>query len=163
MKQLLLLRHAKSDWDDVSLRDIERPLAKRGRRDAPRMGRALKARQVTIDYVLCSPATRARQTMELFTEAAGIKAPVEFEEHIYDAGVADLIKVVRALPDEHTTAILIGHNPGFESLLGRLTGLYHTMPTAALACMELPVEHWQDVEGGKGKLLWLLTPKTLED
>lgn len=162
MKILLLLRHAKSDWDDVSLRDIERPLAKRGRRDAPRMGQALKDRHIAIDYVLCSPAKRARQTMKIFTEAAEIHTTPQFEEQIYDATTAELLKVVRAIPDEHNNVLMVGHNPGFETLLGRLTQTQHTMPTAALACIEFAVDHWQDVEDGKGKLLWFLTPKTLD-
>ncbi len=161
MKMLLLLRHAKSDWDDVSLRDIERPLAKRGRRDAPRMGQALKARRLTVDYVLCSPATRAMQTMELFTKAAEVEASLQYEAQIYDASVPELMKVVRAIPNEYANVLMVGHNPGFESLLGRLTKLYHPMPTAALACLELPVNHWQEVEDEAGKLLWFLTPKML--
>src|SRR5256885_5402927 len=108
MKTLLLLRHAKSDWDDRGLRDFERPLAKRGLRDAPRMGKALKKQGNLPDLILCSPATRAKETMELFKEAAALDAPVEFEQNIYEASSAELIKIVRHLPDEQNSVLMVG-------------------------------------------------------
>jgi phosphohistidine phosphatase len=163
MKTLVLLRHAKSDWEDVRLRDMERPLAKRGLRDAPRMGKALKKQGNLPDLILCSPATRARQTLELFKDAAKLDAPVEFEQNIYEASTAELMHIVRRLPDERNCVLMVGHNPGFENLLSRLIGVERLMPTAALVCIELPVDHWQDVEDGEGKLQWFLLPKSLAD
>src|SRR5215208_2840394 len=100
MKTLLLLRHAKSDWEIPSMRDIERPLAKRGRKAAPRMGKALRDKGVAPDYILCSPAVRARQTMERFVEAAELNVEPQFEQNIYEASSAELLKIVRHLPDE---------------------------------------------------------------
>ena len=161
MKTLLLLRHAKSDWDDVRLRDIERPLAKRGRRDAPRMGKALRKQGQLPDLILCSPATRAKETMELFKEAAMLEAPVEFEQNIYEASAAELLKIVRHLPDERHCVLMVGHNPGFENLLSRLIGVERLMPTAALACVTFLISRWEDVEDGEGKLQWFLIPKNL--
>lgn len=161
MKTLLLLRHAKSDWGDAGLRDFDRPLAKRGEKDAPRMGGVLTEKAVSPDLIVCSPAVRATQTMERFKDAASLDLPIEFEPNIYEASVGELMKIVRRLPDDKNTVLMIGHNPGFEALLWRLTGVAEHMPTAALACIELPVEKWEDVEDNQGKLVWFMTPKTL--
>ncbi|MCI0489001.1 MAG: histidine phosphatase family protein [Blastocatellia bacterium] len=162
MKTLMLLRHAKSSWDDPSLRDFERPLAPRGGKAAPRMGKALAESGPLPDLVISSPATRARQTAELFIGSAGISLSPQFDDRIYAASSAELMKVVRAIPDASDCALLIGHNPGFEDLVARLTGSFERMPTAALACIEFPVDRWEDIEDGEGKLNWLLTPKDLK-
>lgn len=161
MKTLLLLRHAKSSWDEPGLRDFERPLAGRGKRDAPRMGEALRERGPLPDYVLSSPAQRARSTMKAFIKAAGVDITPQFEEGIYEASSAELMKIARRLPDTSACALMVGHNPGFEDMVSRLTGSFERMPTAALACIEFDTERWEDMEDGQGKLAWLLTPKQL--
>jgi phosphohistidine phosphatase len=163
MKTLILLRHAKSDWGNAGLNDFDRPLAKRGIHDAPRMGEVLKKQGSLPDFILCSPAKRAKETMELFRQAAELEAQVEFEQNIYEASSAELIKLVRHLSDEHSRVLMVGHNPGFESLLSRLIGSDRQMPTAALACVEFQIDAWKDVEDGEGKLLWFLIPKALDD
>jgi phosphohistidine phosphatase len=159
MKTLLLLRHAKSSWGDASLRDFERPLAKRGKRDAPRMGEELKMHAPVPDVIISSPATRARQTIEAVVQSSGITSRLEFNENIYGASSAELMSLVRRLPDSANCALMVGHNPGFEELVSRLTGTETVMPTAALASMEFQIDHWNDLEDGAGKLNWLLTPK----
>jgi phosphohistidine phosphatase len=161
VKTLLLMRHAKSSWDDASLRDFDRPLAGRGRRDAPRMGRALAVLDSAPDYVVSSPAVRARETIEAVINEGHFSAPVEFNESIYDASVPALMQIVRRLPFDRQRVLMVGHNPGFEDLLTRLTGERGRMPTAALACIEFHVDRWQEIEDGQGKLVWLLTPKQL--
>lgn len=162
MKILMLLRHAKSSWDDPSLRDFDRPLAPRGNKAAPRMGKALAKSGPLPDLVVSSPATRARQTIELFISSAGLSLSPQFEESIYAASSAELMKIVLTLPDASGCALLVGHNPGFEDLLARLTGSFERMPTAALACIEFSADRWGDIEDGKGRLNWLLTPKDLK-
>ena len=164
MKTLLLLRHAKSSWNAPATRDIDRPLGGRGERDAPRVGKALKDSGATVDLVVSSPATRARQTAELVTAAANYKGPVRFEPAIYEASASDLLDVVRALPDDAETVVLVGHNPGFEELLGALCGGRSAparvrVPTAALACVELDCERWRDADAGT--LQWMLVPRIL--
>lgn len=161
MKTLLLLRHAKSSWDDASLRDFDRPLAPRGERDAPRMGKALGARGASPDLIVSSPAARARATIKSVIKAAKLELEPRFDESIYGASSAELMKLIRGLPDSSSSVLLVGHNPGFEDLVGRLTGSEERMPTAALACIEFQIRHWEDVEDEKGKLAWLLTPKQL--
>lgn len=158
-----MLRHAKSDWDDSSLKDFDRPLASRGKHDAPRIGKALKKRGPLPDLVISSPAARAKATIEAFIPAAGLEIVPQFEGGIYDAHSDELMRIIRDIPDTSNCAIMVGHNPGFENTVSRLTGTDTHMPTAALACIELPIDRWEDAEDGQGNLVWLLTPKHLED
>src|SRR6185295_4076298 len=99
MKTLLLLRHAKSDWGDSSLRDFDRPLADRGERDAPRIGKALRKSGVTPDVIIASPAARAKATVQAAMKAAKIELNVTFDEAIYGASSSELMKLIRRLPD----------------------------------------------------------------
>ncbi|HKV39772.1 MAG TPA: histidine phosphatase family protein [Blastocatellia bacterium] len=161
MKTLLLLRHAKSDWDDRSVRDFDRPLAPRGERDAPRMGKELRKRGPLPDLIISSPAARAQQTIEAFLRSAQLGVSPNFDERIYGATTADLTTLVRSLPDSSNRPLLVGHNPAFEETLARFTGVHEHMPTAAMACIEFQVDHWANVEDGQGTLAWLLTPKEL--
>jgi phosphohistidine phosphatase len=161
VKTLLLLRHAKSSWDDSKLRDFDRPLAARGKHDAPRIGKALRERGPAPDLIVSSPAARARETIEAVINSANLTQRPIFDESIYGASSAELMKLIRGLPDESFCALLVGHNPGFEDTVSRLTGTSERMPTAALACIEFQIERWEDVEDERGKLLWLLTPKQL--
>ena len=159
MKTILLLRHAKSSRDDPSLPDFDRPLEQRGRRDAPRMGKLLKERGPLPDLIISSPAVRAKETLEAFAHSAGLDPNFQFDESIYGATSPELLKVIRRITKKVSCALLVGHNPGFEDLLSRLTHTHSNMPTAALACIEFQINSWDDVEDGKGKLIWLLTPK----
>ena len=160
-KTLLLMRHAKSSWDNASLSDFDRPLAERGRRDAPRMARGLVALDSAPDLIVSSPAARARETIEAVVREGQLTAPLEFNAGIYDASSSELMRIVRRLPNEYRRVLMVGHNPGFEDLLARLTGERGRMPPASLACIEFHVDRWDDVEDGQGKLVWLLTPKQL--
>ena len=162
MKTLLLLRHAKSSWKDNSVRDFDRPLNQRGLKTAPAIGRLIRKRKLQPDLVLSSPAERARQTTELVNEAASLKIELRYDERIYEASVARLLEVVSQLDDEAGVVILVGHNPGLAELLEMLTGEAHSLPTAALACIELNIEKWNKVRAGAGRLDWLVTPKELK-
>lgn len=164
MKHLILLRHAKSSWDDPSLDDFDRPLAPRGEKDAPKMGRALKAASSLPDLVVCSTAARARQTAAIALKTAGYKGPVRHEDRIYEASVEALLDVVRSIDDAVETAMLVGHNPGFEMLIGALIGQKGHLasvrvPTANLARLELAVDSWRIVSHGSGTLIWQLIPR----
>lgn len=163
MKTLLLLRHAKSSWNDPSQRDFDRPLNDRGKRDAPRMGRALADRGPAPDLIVSSPAVRAKQTVEAVISAAGFTAPLQFDESIYEASLGELMRVVRNLPDNSSAVLMVGHNPGFEGLVYRLSGANERMTTAALAAIEFQIDRWQAVEDGQGKLLWVLIPRQFRD
>jgi phosphohistidine phosphatase len=164
MRTLYLLRHAKSSWKDETLRDFDRPLKGRGRRAAEQMGEVLAEEKLKSPLVISSPAVRARETTELVLESAGLKIKPRFEERIYEADVRTLLAVVQSIPDSSNTAIMVGHNPGFENLLSYLTGDNRHMSTCALAKIEFDVASWSEVsEEEMGRLELFVTPKELED
>ncbi|HEU4388798.1 MAG TPA: histidine phosphatase family protein [Blastocatellia bacterium] len=162
MKTLLLLRHAKSSWDDSSLPDFERPLAPRGKRDAPRMGKEFASRGPAPDLVVSSPAQRARDTTTLFLHAAKIQTQLRFDDKIYEAGTAELVSLVRKMPDTAASVLMVGHNPGFEELIVRLTKSRRAVPTCSLTRIDFDVENWEAADDGAGKLVWQLNPKELQ-
>lgn len=162
MKTLLLLRHAKSSWNDPGIADFDRPLNERGLRAAPLVGRFMRERKLRPDLVICSPAARARETASLVIKAAGLDAPLRFDERIYDATPARLFEIVSQIEDAASEALLIGHNPGFEQLLERLTGEARRMATATLAFITLDIEKWNKLRDGCGRLEWIVKPKELE-
>lgn len=143
------------------MRDFDRPLKERGREAAEVVGKRLANEKLKHPLVLCSPAVRTRETAEIVLESSKIKADVRFEERIYDASLRDLLQVVSDIPDDVQVAIMIGHNPGFEELLGYLTGESRHMPTCALAKIKL--DGWENVRAGEGSLEWFITPKKLAD
>ena len=161
MKILLLLRHAKSSWDDKSLRDFDRPLNRRGLKAAPMVGEMMRKRKLRPEVVLSSPAERAKETTRLVCDAAGLIAAVRYDDGIYEASVRRLLEIVSQIEDAVNNAMLVGHNPGFEELLATLTGESNRMTTAALACIELSIERWSEVTSGTGKLQWIVKPKDL--
>lgn len=163
MKTLFLLRHAKSSWDDPSLKDFDRPLNGRGARAAPLMGKYMRKQKLSPELILCSPARRTRETVALFKEAARLDAPVRFDERIYEASLEQLCEVVSQIEERVDKAMLIGHNPGLEELLFYLTGEEERMVTAALAQISLDIEKWSKVSERSGSLDWLVKPKELGD
>jgi len=164
MKTLLILRHAKSSWTDSSLDDHDRPLNERGRRDAPRMGRLLANEELLPDLVLSSTARRARETVELVVEACAHAGRVIFTDDLYLAEPSTWIDGLGQIDDKVTSALIVGHNPGLESLIGILTGNDETMPTAALADIELPIDTWSQLSAGiAGRLRSIWRPRDLAD
>ncbi|HEX8922144.1 MAG TPA: histidine phosphatase family protein [Pyrinomonadaceae bacterium] len=161
MKKLLLLRHAKSSWEDASLPDFERPLNERGLRAAPLVGKFLRQQKIRPDLVICSPAKRTRETIALVLKAAGIETEVRYDERIYEASVSRLREVISEIEDDKREVMLVGHNPGFENLLERLTGQQERMPTAALARIILDSENWKEAAAKSGYLELFVKAKEL--
>lgn len=159
MKRLLLLRHAKSSWDHPNLADFDRPLNPRGLATAPFMGELIARRELQPDEIVSSPAKRAMQTALLIKESAGIDASLRFDERIYEASPKSLLQVSSELSDELSSAMLVGHNPGFEGFIGFLTGKVEPMPTAALAVIDLNIKSWAKIKGGSGSVNAVLRPK----
>jgi phosphohistidine phosphatase len=135
-RTLVLLRHGKSDWSGDEP-DVRRPLAKRGRRQVPEAGRWLATGVGAVDLAVVSPAERARETWQLVADELADPPPVRIEERVYAASDSELLDIVRDLPDEASTVVLVGHNPGMEDLVEVLTGQWVPMPTSALAIIEL--------------------------
>lgn len=134
---LVLLRHAKSDWSGDQP-DLARPLAKRGRRLAPDAGRWLATHINGFDLAVVSPATRARSTWDLVAAELDTPPPTRIDDRVYAAPDRELLAVVRELPDDLKTVVLVGHNPGLEDLVSTLTGEPVPMRTAALAVVTVP-------------------------
>jgi phosphohistidine phosphatase len=162
MKTLLLFRHAKSSWSDSSLPDVARPLNERGLKAAPLMGSVIAERAVRPSLILCSPAVRTKRTAELVLAAANLDVPVTFDERIYAATHARLLKVLAETETEHEVVMLIGHNPGLEELLAHFTGEARQMPTAALAALTLNVDSWKAIHEARAHLDWFVKPRDLQ-
>ena len=163
MKTLFVLRHAKSSWDDPSLKDFDRPLNGRGLRAAPLIGKQMRKQKLAPELILCSPARRTRETVALVKEAARLDVPVRFDERIYEASTEQLCEVISQIEERISQAMLIGHNPGLEELLFYLTGEEERMVTAALAQVTLDLEKWGKMRERCGSLDWLVNPKDLGD
>jgi len=163
VKTLLVLRHAKSSWNDSTLDDHERPLNARGQRDAPRMGELVREHGLVPDVILSSDAVRTRLTAEAVSEAAGFAGEIRLDATLYLASASEIIDVLRAVPDTNAnTVMVVGHNPGLEQLVATLTGEDHDMPTAALAQIFLPIGEWRDLDvSTTGTLLHVFVPKDL--
>ncbi|GAC1398719.1 MAG: phosphohistidine phosphatase SixA [Pyrinomonadaceae bacterium] len=162
MKTLYLLRHAKSRWDDPTLSDFARPLNKRGKKDAPLIGRFMHSREIQPDVIISSPAERAKQTVQLVADKAKFKTIPRFDARIYNACVAELCILVAEIDDAVNEVLLVGHNSSMEEFLEYLTAEVRHMPTAALACLTLNCDTRRNVQTRVGKLKWLVKPKELE-
>lgn len=159
MKTLYILRHAKSSWEKPDIADFERPLNEAGLNTAPFMGELFYDRQLQPEVILSSPAKRAKQTAVLIKETAGFKADIKYDERIYEASPQVLLQVVADAKGKHESLMLIGHNPGMEGLIRFLTGQRESMPTTALAIIELWVNSWDGIVAGSGTLKELIRPK----
>ena len=163
-RRLILLRHAKSAWPDVP--DQDRPLAKRGQRDAPVIGRWLRDHGYQPDTVICSAARRTRQTWELVARELGGSPSVTFEPRAYAANAMTLLYLVRELPAASRTAMLVGHNPGVAELATSLAqppdhdDAPIRFPTAAVAILDVPGD-WASLSQGQARLLDYTTPAEL--
>ena len=145
MKQLLILRHAKSSWANSSISDWQRPLNERGLRDAPRAGDWLRERALIPDLIITSDAIRARTTAEAVARAAGYSREIRVEPSLYHARPDDVLAVLGGVPGEARRVLLVGHNPGLEELVRQLSGEHHDLPTAALVHVAMVIDDWRDV------------------
>ena len=162
MKTLLVLRHAKSSWNDPALDDHERPLNKRGRRDAPRMGELVREYGLIPDVIISSDAVRARLTAEAVAEAARCTGEILLDPRLYLACPADILSLLTTVRENAGTVMIVGHNPGLESLVEQLTGERQDLPTAALAQIDLPIDQWRDLQRStRGTLVCLWRPEEL--
>lgn len=167
MKRLYLLRHAKSSWKDPGLADHDRPLAGRGRRAAKAVARHLREQGIDPELVLCSPARRARETLERIEPALG-RGAVRVERELYGAGADALLEHLRGVPDAVGSVLVIGHNPGLQQLalgLARpapaVEELEMKYPTAGLASLVFEGPSWRDLDRGSAELAGFVRPRDL--
>ena len=167
MKLLGLLRHAKSDWDDLSLRDYDRGLNDRGRRGAALMGRHIVSHGVEWDKIIASPAARVKSTLE----ASGLAVPIQWEKTAYLADTDALITLLNRLGGDPQSVLLAGHNPGLQDLILTLDSgsddqLHDEVaikyPTASFAVLELAIETWAECRPGCGKIVHFARPRDLD-
>jgi phosphohistidine phosphatase len=166
MKRLVVLRHAKSDWP-VGVADRDRPLGRRGQRDAPAAGRWIAEHVGVPDAVWCSPARRTKETWELLAAQLGGSPPVEFDERIYEAGVSDLVEVLRETAKGSSSVLLVGHNPGVQELVLALAGGQRSQvqmlaetkfPTSGVALLDVNGP-WRELAAGSARLADFAVPR----
>lgn len=164
MKTLLLMRHAKSSWDDPGQDDHDRLLNARGLRDAPHMGQLLVDQSLVPDSITCSTAARAHETARIVAASCRAAVGLRVTAELYHADIAAWQNVIRQLPPESDRALCVGHNPGIEMLLSELTDESHHMATAALAVLDLRIDDWADFTPSNPLQHWTLwRPKDLPD
>jgi phosphohistidine phosphatase len=176
MKRLLLLRHAKAvQANKDTPADAERPLAERGRKDAPRVGRALREKGYMPGLVLCSPSRRTRETFELGNAELHSDAKIEFVDALYAASAKRIVALLRTLPDKAEQPLLVGHNPGLEDCVLLLTtrdansalqksleAMEEKFPTCAVAVLDFPMRTWKSITPHSAKLVDFIRPKDLD-
>lgn len=156
MKTLYLIRHAKSDWNNPTLSDFDRPLNKRGLRDAPFIAKKLKKLDFNPELIVCSPAQRTITTSELIAN----KTCTLYIDAIYEASLSDLTHITNALPYKHSEIAIIGHNPSITALSNYLTNDYiDNMPTCSVVKIELEIDNWNEVIEGIGTKKYFIYPK----
>jgi len=161
MKILYLIRHAKSSWENQEISDYERELNPRGKQDAPLMAKIIKQKNIKPDLIISSSAVRAITTAKIFADA--LNYPIEniiADEYIYEAGLKELMEVVRSIDDNKSLVLLFGHNPGI-SAFGNLLGSEYIsdMPTCSIVGLELNINSWKDTERYCGKTILFEYPK----
>ena len=169
-RHLLIMRHAKSSWDSEAPSDFDRPLAKRGKKDVPRMGSWLREQGLTPDYVLSSPAQRARQTAVKVCHELGIQEDqINWEPGIYEASLPALLEILKDCPPAAQRVLLVGHNPGLELLVAYLCGKAtplpadgKLLPTAAVAVLTMPAD-WRPLRPGCAQLAAITSPRMLAE
>ena len=172
MKTLTLLRHAKSGWDDMTLRDFDRTLNAKGQRAAQVVGRSLRTGEARFDRVVASPAVRVVETLKHVARGYGGSLSPEWDRRLYLASVASLIDVIHEQDDAHARLLVVGHNPGLEELALALvpesaTGPHRAeieakFPTASVATMTFAVDRWADVATGGATLTGFTRPRDLD-
>jgi phosphohistidine phosphatase len=162
MKSLLILRHAKSSWKHPELTDHDRPLNKRGKRDAPRMGEILRSEHLIPEAIISSTAARAHATAETVAKASGYKGKIALNRSLYAAGPEAYFKVLHGLSNESVRVLVVGHNPGLEELLENFTGEAQIMRTCTLAHVKFSMDCWLELDyKTKGQLAGIWQPRDL--
>ena len=161
MKTLYLVRHAKSSWKDESLKDFDRPLNKRGQRDAPFMGEKLKEQKIKPDVIIASPAKRAKLTAKVLAKKIGFDADeIKWKKKIYDAFTEDLLEIIRGQKSEIDSLMIVGHNPELTSLSNYLTDFrIYNIPTTGISCIRFYCDTWEEIQPKSGEQVFFDYPK----
>lgn len=160
MKTILLVRHAKSSWNDADISDIDRPLKRSGVKDAIEVSEKLKAKKVIPDLLITSPAVRAMTTALIFARTLKYHfGRIVINEMAYDFSKDALLPLLRNTDDKYDVVMLVGHDPALTYLLNDLAGkAYEKMPTSSVAKINFTVKQWQKIAPRKGKLIFIKSP-----
>ena len=161
MKKLYIIRHAKSSWSDLTLSDFDRPLNERGERDAPRMGKRLKEKQITPDLLLSSPAKRAIATAEYIAHAMNYPIQnIKTDRKLYHADEDGMLNIVKSINNKHDEVLIFGHNPGLTEFVNRLTNSkIENIPTCGIAACTFHADSWNLITWNSGELKFFDYPK----
>ena len=161
MKTLYLVRHAKSSWDFPDLADIDRPLGKRGIKNAPEMAERLTARNIYPEIMVSSPAVRALETAKVIANTIGYpEKEIIINTKVYHGNVRELLEAVQSTDDPYDSLMLFGHNPGFTAFANLLANeQIENIPTCGIFACNLPVDHWSEVSLGCAEMLFFDYPK----
>lgn len=161
MKTLFVIRHAKSSWDDPSLAGFDRPLNKRGRKDAPDMGKRLRKKNVVPDLMVSSPAERAITTCYHIAREIGYpEHKITTDKNLYHAEDTQLLSIIQALDNQHNTVCIFGHNPGLTDFVNLLANAgIDNIPTCGVVCCSLAVQSWQEASAGNATVTFFDYPK----
>lgn len=160
MKNLYLIRHAKSDWSDESKTDHERGLNKRGKRAISTMAQALKTRGIMPDLILSSSATRAKLTAKGLAEKLGYSGKIKYMDALYMAEPLDIISIIKKIKDKYSTVFIVGHNPEMTELTDILQDEYiENVPTLGIVAFEIPVQKWSNFKPEEARLDFFIYPK----
>ncbi len=163
-RTILMMRHAKSSWSNPHLRDYDRPLNHRGKNDAPKMGTYLKELGIIPERIVSSPAARARATILHVLDSMGLPHDlVEWDESLYFTGAKSYVDAIKKTDHELESVMTIGHNPMTDEAISLLskTPFYKHIATATIACLEVSLTSWKDLEFGTCDLKWITTPKEI--
>ena len=160
MKTLYLARHAKSSWKHPELSDIERPLNKRGKRDAPYIGNLLKEKGVKPNILISSPAVRARKTAVVIAERIDYtKSKILIDDKIYESSSTELLNIIKSFDDKYNSVMMFGHNPGFTMLNNYLTNSFiDNIPTCGVVGIRFK-SSWEKIDNASGKAFFFIYPK----
>ncbi len=161
MKTLLLIRHAKSSWDNAVLTDFERPLNERGKYDAPLMAKKTKDKKIEINLFVSSPATRAKKTAEIFMHEFGAKEKkLAVIDALYEASINNFYEVVQKLNNKDDTVALFAHNPGITDFINSLEcSPVYDMPTCGVYAFKIKTKNWADFKNSDKEFLFFDYPK----
>ncbi len=159
MKTLYIIRHAKSSWHHPNLKDDNRPLNERGKRDAPFMANLLFEKGIKSELLISSTAVRANATADFFEDKLLIGKYI-LNQNLYLAGIQELLKILSGNFETINSIMIVGHNPGLTDLIEFLTNqFFDNLPTCGIVCIELDIESWKEINKGTGKIVFFDYPK----
>ncbi len=161
MKKLIVVRHAKSSWDNPGLPDFERPLNKRGKKNAPFMASVLNKKEIKPELIISSPANRASSTAKIFAEEFDYpQSHIHYDEGLYEADSLDILNVISATQDYIDSVMIFGHNPGLTDFVNFISeGGIENIPTCGVVFLTLKAKSWNDLSRGSCEINWFDFPK----